>query len=666
MAYKDTIKENRDKTRTLEAQIRALRLGVISRIYQGADRILTGDPINVNVVDEGPAPSWSDGVSITLNAAMIDDMDLETIAQLNGLNYHELAHHLYTPRRGTPLVQWVIEENYFTSMNVLEDQRIDSLLCARYPSIMPFLQATVLRYLAETPRDAITAYAVVRGRRYLPVEIRQAFRDIFYKPELIPDIIRIVDEYRLLAFPRDYERAKVLIKEFHELVIDKLDVPFSGGVSQCGHRAPTVKGRPDPGKQQEADAKRAGRQGDPEEDLTSQELQDLIDATKENNVMNQGGNVNDPADSQGDEMGEQPGDQPGESKQGDGKPQDQDENKSGEDQIKDRNRHIVKSTPKAGKGHIDSDGGLPDDIDITIQNALNEILSRRDVQADIKRKQRIIINGGKEDDYEETGNIGKFDKTLVPQSEIITYRKFAKELQRLRDDAEPTWQKEMPSGRLSVQRLMRNDHIEIDSAFDRWTEQDDSCDIEAVICVDRSGSMSSGRNDEKASLACWVIKRAFESIGAPVTVYAFDDKTEVAYARNEPADATKFKFIFGNGGTDPYESLVMAEKVLMTSQRKNKMLFIVTDGVFNVEKNDDIIARINARGILTSMVLIMGDKEYADAEEYNKKAIADGGRARWEFRHGAEVFGHVNNGRDLLNLAKTVVLGAIKKKSRRF
>ena len=56
--------------------------------------------------------------------------------------------------------------------------------------------------------------------------------------------------------------------------------------------------------------------------------------------------------------------------------------------------------------------------------------------------------------------------------------------------------------------------------------------------------------------------------------------------------------------------MLAAEQLLMASRKKNKMLFIVTDGVFNAEKNDELIERITRRGILTAMVLIMEDKEY--------------------------------------------------------
>ena len=147
------------------------------------------------------------------------------------------------------------------------------------------------------------------------------------------------------------------------------------------------------------------------------------------------------------------------------------------------------------------------------------------------------------------------------------------------DDLEPTWIREVPSGKFNVKRVMAG--CEPDVAFDRWDEGSDAADVEAVILVDRSGSMSSNRNDMKASIACWTIKRALESINCAVTVYAFDDESEVAYKRDEQAHKTMYKFIFGDGGTHPYKSLLAAEQLFISSRKKNKMLFLITDGVFD-------------------------------------------------------------------------------------
>ncbi len=624
-----------------EAQERALRLNTLCRVYEQADRVLSGDPVTVNVVLSGPAPAWSDGASITFNAEYIDDMDLETLTQVTGLNYHELCHHLYTPRKGTEMMKWVMENNYMESMNILEDQRIETLFTARFPSVIPFLTATCARWLAESEDEIAGNYIAIRGRRYLPVEIREAFRDAFAFPNLIPVIARVVDEYRLLTFPKDYKRAQELIQELNDLVLKPAGIlddmrrdpnTKQGGPNGCGGRAPISKGRPEPGKAQEKDAQRAQGMGTPESPYKSKP-----GAGSGNGSVDPKDIVNPKDDKHQD---------------GNGSPT---QTTTQQQALDIRDSKVDTYTPQpAGVGHNPSVGGVPKDvIKGMLSDTIDDVLARKDVQQDIKTKQKVIVGGdGKHDDVTKRG---KFDLTAAPTDAIVAYRRFAQELQRLRDDSEPHWVKETPTGKFNVNRVMKG--CDPDQAFDRWDEGDDGCDIEAVILVDRSGSMSSGRNDQKASVACWTIKRALEHIEAPVTVYAFDDQNEVAYTREERANRTQYKFIYGNGGTHPYPALLAAEQLLMASRKKNKMLFLITDGEFNADKNDELIKRIASRGVLTAMTLIMNEKGY-------NQLINDYGRTPEEFRHGAEIFGRVNGADDLLPFAKAVVTGAIKKRSR--
>jgi hypothetical protein len=321
-------------------------------------------------------------------------------------------------------------------------------------------------------------------------------------------------------------------------------------------------------------------------------------------------------------------------------------------QAQQAQQHIPTSIPEHGEGHVESVGGIPNNVQEMLEDTIQSVLERKDVQQDIKTKQKVIVGGdGKHDDAIKKG---KFDKTTVPSESMVLYRKFARELQRLRDECEPMWHREEASGKLNVQRAIRG--CEIDQAFDRWDEGNDGADIEAIIMIDRSGSMSSNRNDMHASVACWTIKRALEQIGAPVTVYAFDDKAELAYGRTELADKMHYKFIYGNGGTNPYSTLLASEQLLMASRKKNKMLFMITDGAFDSSKNDEVIERISKRGVLTIMTLIMDDRE---AEYY-----AERGMDEKSWRHGTEVFGRIKTAKDLLPFAKSVVTGAIKKRGR--
>jgi hypothetical protein len=630
---------------TEEMQEQILRLNAMSRIYEQTDRVLTGDPVQVIVVDDGPAPAWSDGQSIWLNSDKIDQVDLETLTQVTGLNYHELSHHLYSPRRGTDLVKWVIEQSYEAAFNILEDQRIETLMIGRYPSTVPFLTATIVRYMIDTPEEMAANYMAVRGRKYLPVEMRTLFRDAFVDQHLIPAIIDIVDQYRGLAFPRDYKTAQVLIERFQKEVLDLATVQPPKGHGGCTNRSPVSKGRPEPGKQQEKDSGRGSGLGEDEgefipQPLVSDDDADNSDNASESERSNTNTGLGKPAADSGNYTQEQQT-TPGQST----------------------------TKPTFGSGHIPSEKPteIPSEtrerIDSVLKQTLSDVHNRRDVKQDARGKQRIIIGGDGE--HSELIKRGKYDTDSVPLDSIQAARRFAHELQRLQDDCEPGWERETPAGRLNVQRVIRG--CELDAAFDRWDEGSNGTDVEAVILIDRSGSMSSGRNDVIASKACWTIKRALEQVQAPVTVYAFDDKTELAYAREEHVAKTQFKYIFGNGGTDPYDSLLAAERLLASSTRTNKMVILITDGAFEADKNNEVIKRLSSQGVLTSMALIMDDRYLAHYKEQEDQWLANNperpkSENPYTLSHGVEIFSVVSSAKDLLPFAKAVVTGAIRKR----
>ena len=634
-------------------QMRSLQLSALSRVYEGADRILTGDPINVHVVEDGPAVTWSDGENIYINQKHIGEISLEMLTKVSGLNYHELAHHFYTPREGTTLLKYVIEQGYYTSFNILEDQRIESLLCARYPSVSPYLQSAALIWLQTTPEAAFTNYPLIAGRRHINVKIREAFRDLFYKPELIPDIQRITNEYRCLAFPRDYKRAEKLVKEFHELIISQMDIPPQCGLGSCDARSPIKKGRPEPGKAQERDGRIASTMGKPESFYIPKEPVE----TTQGSQPQQGGCF--PGESQ--PIPQQGESQPGEGANNGTPPPTQTHTEismTQEEMLQKREENKEKPTQLNtwGNSHVKSQGGLPKDLNNLLEQDIQTIYNRKDVIKDVKRKQNIIVHG--DENWDDNSELGKFSSAPVPARALLDYRKFANELRKLKDDSEPAWERETVAGKLNMPRVMRG--CDVDKAFDSWSTGDDSTNIEAVILIDRSSSMSSGANDRKASVACWTVKRALESIDCSVTVYAFDDKNEIAYRKQDKAARTAYKFIHGQGGTDPYQSLILSEKTFMMSTRPNKMLFLITDGQFDSKQNNPIIERLAKRGVLTVMVLIMDEQSYLDSVARNQSAQTL--RDKTDFSHGAELFSRVNGGKDLLQLAKAVVVGAIKKR----
>lgn len=587
-------------------QEQKVRIETLGRIYQHADRVITGDPVEVKVVESGPAPAWSDGKTVFFNASNIEDFDLDELVQLNGLNYHEVCHLMYSPRKASKIVEFCISNNLMRSLNILEDQRIETLMTGRFPSVVPYFQSMVLRWLMDDETGINFNYISIRGRRYLDRKITEAFRDNFVDKSLLKPIAKIVDEYRTLVFPEDMARGMELVKEFQEQVLDKLPWDPNGGHQggTCVDRSPVASGRPEKGINQKKDIARATK---------NERKADDIDEPKD----------------------EQPC---------------QEVSMSEEEQVNARNKQSAATQKpafsiKPGKGHVPSQGGVPEDLKKLLTESIAAAMSRKDVQADVKAKQRVLLGG----DGKHTGTIkrGKYSDTAVPQDVLLVAKKFQVELEKLKSDADPTWIRETPSGKVNISRYISG--CDIDVAFDRWDEGNDSTDIEAVILIDRSGSMAWNENDRLASQACWVIKRALEAIEAPVTVYAFDDKTELAYSRTDKVNKSAFKFIFGQGGTDPEEGLLEAERLLMSSRAANKILFVITDGAFYSTESDNAIKRMSSRGVLTTMVLL----STSDTNQMNDKSV-------W---HEAEIRGQLKSAAALIPFAKSVVINAVKKRS---
>lgn len=196
------------------------RLDAMGRLFTKSDTVLAGSRVHVATTDSNvPAPSWTDGKTVTFNRTLIGDVaTVEDVIRVMGLNYHELAHVLYTPRQRHAVVQAVISGGLHDAFNMLEDQRIETLLTAKYPATIPYLVSTFMRFCIMTPQAYESNFVLMYGRRYLPREVRQAFRDRFKQQELIPQFEAIIDQYRKLTFPSDNNLGIELLKQFDSLI----------------------------------------------------------------------------------------------------------------------------------------------------------------------------------------------------------------------------------------------------------------------------------------------------------------------------------------------------------------------------------------------------------------------------------------------------------------
>jgi hypothetical protein len=577
------------------------KLSSVGVIYSKADSIITGDKIEVRVDDspELETTAYNDGKAIVFNAHLLEDIDDNTIVSLHGFNYHEVAHVLYTPRANSELGQWVIEQGYRRAMNILEDSRIERLIVAKYPAVQPFVEASTLDYILKgDSSEWASLFILITGRKYLDYDIRQdiatRFAKQFGKATAIA-LADIIHEYRTLAFPSDYDRAKRLIAEFAKYVGNDEQnpppiVPQNGNGSCDGHidRQMMRKGRAEGNKEQ-------------------QRLQDKANASEQNSKREEFNGDN------GDK-------EVGDGAQGVG------------DQI---------TTKEVQDEFSDEDKALKDKINAELSNIRNNDNVRRDT-AEVRRAimdNDVMRSGVKSANYKYMS---------VPMTANASARRFASELERIRIDNDPAWELEKESGRLNIQRAMHSDINDINKLFDRWSEGNSANDIEAVILVDTSGSM--GGRIYKTMETAWILKRGIERINGRVTVYKFNHDSRIIYKADEKAKADEFRFVDSSGSTNPFKALMEAERVLNSSRKNIKICFMITDGEWDsTDVNNGIISRMNNAGVLTSVVFL-GNLNYVkehDRERYEEYLIT--------LRHGAKFFRIVDEAKDILDVAKDLV-----------
>jgi hypothetical protein len=600
-------------------------LNSMCSVFTTADRILTkeGD-VRVKTYkptadDEGQydgISGWSDGKTVMFNLDVVRALSETDLTALNGLNYHELCHLIYTPRAGSELIQWAVKNKVQRAMNYLEDMRIETLFTARFPSTRLFLESNFISYVANHDvNNNDTLFLLTRGRRYIPLAIRQRIADCFIEAhgiKVAQEVADVVDQYRTLVFPRDFELAKPLIMRYSKIVGsgnnpqgdngegnegegnqqgDELNLDCPNG---CADRKPMKNGRPLSQKEQNADSAKA-------QEADKQDKAEQLNNKSDDETINGG-------DGQGDSTHEY------------------NDNVDSE--------QLEQDTRKTDQ-----------DIADMLEQRAKEIRENEQVRREVRNfKEAVDTNS----EYNGALKQARYrDEHVSLNSDIdLSAEKFGRELERLEVEAEPTWLRELSSGRLNVERTMNSDINSIDRMFDRWQDADYSTEIEAVILLDNSGSM--GYRITEACRSVWAIKRGLERINANTTVYAFNSGSRLLYSATENADPKNVRVLHTGGTTNPLMALKEAEQIFNMSSRTTKLLFIVTDGGFDhSEPCDDYIKAFNDSGVITSTVFIGYMHRDVDVDYIE------------HYRHYAKYFNVISQPSDLVRIATDIVQGEI-------
>ena len=668
-----------------QERIKKLRLEKMAQVFTRADSTLALKPIKVHIVNqEGGAPAWSSASDIYFNASHINtEFDVQQLLAINGLNFHELAHVRYTPRNGSDICLWVIDNNYWNAFNALEDQRIETLMTSRFPSTVNWFVALIAQYLLDTPEAFTTSYALIRGRRYLPVDIRRMSRESFTAQNLIPEIVSVVDEYRTIIYPRDTEKAKGLIERFNTVLKSmppikqdnsKEDTQTSSDEESSngklhdpnGHEQRPFHGhessdsRPAPKEEQEADISKS-KSLDKEDDLTSSESDSSPADSDEDSDSNDGTPHDEDSDSDDDSDS---------SEEGCPTPSDSDSDKEGDSE----------GSPTKNSG---TQGDFNDDVTSAEDDSFDEDLFDDEYNADNKSRHAGNTQGADNNSKEVTEaleqlienatetlmrdldrlssqitdkplmgttNVGQLNKSDYSEARanaelVLIQQQFAKELQRIKADYDPAWQYETRRGRVNMRRYIAG--ASLNKVFDKWTEgKDDVTAIEAVILLDRSQSMQ-GHNAKEAYKSMWAIKRSLDKVQANSTVITFDSYTRVLYSADEKADAGIIRDSGASGGTNPLNAILTAQNIFARTDKPIRILFMITDGAYDSEQADESISKMREAGVLTCNAIIEERDYPIEAFERN--------------RHEFELLQQIKTAKDILTLGRQLIRLAIKR-----
>lgn len=594
------------------------------RAVQVAERfasIITRKNVTASLVTKTnvPAPAWSTGTTISFAESHIAG-NLHTadgVLSMKGLTCHEVCHILYTPRSGTNIAGWVRAQGLHRYFNMLEDMRIERMLVGRFGrAVVPWLTATVAQHLLNEPAHVGSAFPLIHGRTYLPLELRVAVRQAFKSQETVRELASVIDEYVRLVFPRNDAQGKVLIQRYAEL-LGQLEAEGEDFGGDCGT---TTEGfpsgdRPLKPSEQERDQHNADKRDDEEDDLEPGD-QPVDKSDDEGDQPTDDGDATDGDDSDDDDSttdggwGGQPGDESDEDGDADGEGSSDGDITGGNETDADASDSSNSDGDDVSDGASTSTGngaGSGDSNDVPdITDVLNDVLNNiKSEHADSIHDTIVEILGGAElaGDGADAPGAPRFEEFETTLDARLSSNALARELEDLQTQFDPGWERETASGRLNVGRYLRG--ADLDETFDRWQSgRDDAVDIECVIVLDCSGSMSD--NMSVASTSMWALKRALDKVGASTTVvtYSYASTTGVLYRADEEA-TDKVRNVPANGGTSPLRALQHATNVLASSDRAVKVLFNITDGVWDdAESADELIATARRAGVLTSLAYV--------------------------------------------------------------
>jgi hypothetical protein len=590
------------------------KLDAAMRVLQKTDQIITGHT-KLRVTRGHPhsahlanAPAWTDGGVITFNVTKYGrradgtppDLTRSLLRNLIGVNYHEVAHVLYTPFD----LWYKVAGSFFGDtlkmfiFNVLEDQRIERLFVSRY-EVAEDLFTNLVTDLLVNLRGGLQnvddgLWLLVCGRHYLPQSLRDGAKAMFEPSGHADEIESLVRQYqRLILTPSSESDVRVIVDRIHTIITkpsNESGMPSGSERMANGDQASGVGHWPDrPERGGPDDSEKTGRQ---RRDGAKADSQDADAQHIESHDVDY-----DDMDGDNDEEQEQVDSNDGDVGQ-DGQGETSGEAAS-DDHGSDNTDESSSDTPGGESAGSDS----PDVNDWTSDEITSELFQAQSEAQDsevasehldeIFESIRQVMSQGKGVDTE------RIDGSPVSATgdDRMASKKIVRVFGDLRVQAEGAWEPDR-LGRPNISRIMQAEAGErfLREPFDSFQDNDYATRINMAVALDISGSMA-GMSSEVAR-AAWLLKRSVDQVGGDCVVYAYNTESFIVYDVGDKAKSGEMLSFKMRGGTDPGDCLSKSAHWLLSRDSDSiRMMVTVTDGHWASNRGDEVIQSMNRAGV---------------------------------------------------------------------
>jgi uncharacterized protein with von Willebrand factor type A (vWA) domain len=248
-----------------------------------------------------------------------------------------------------------------------------------------------------------------------------------------------------------------------------------------------------------------------------------------------------------------------------------------------------------------------------VKEIRDETLNDVDVADDIRQTTDSIQSVVADHDFGVNTDKAIFSQSnRAPAKTIAATDRMTEAVKQLRTGLEEHWEGEQRYGKLNVKAAMKwqASHGAFD-VFDQWQHGAEAeGEVECVVLLDASISMAMASLEERAQLAAWSIKRMFDEVEMPCTVFTYGSRVQLLYGNDEHANPfVPRRTSSSHSHTKLVEPLREAAQVLEASKMTHKLIVIITDGEwYDDEDADKIIAGFNeVVNTTTALVRLGGD-----------------------------------------------------------